>query len=93
MISQFGHRYKARISTELVYARSPSERQIQLFNHFMKNNCKIIKIKELKTRKNSYMKKYDITFEDGERGVSYSNVGEVMMLIPDIEFQMIEVVK
>lgn len=97
MISQFGHRYKAKISTDisndLPYWATQKDRHIQLFNYFMKNNCKILTIKELKTRKNSIIKKYEIEFEDGERGVAYSNIGEVVQLIKEVDFEMIRVTK
>lgn len=97
MISQFGHRYRAVISTDmaedLYYPVTENDRQIQLFNVFKKFHCEVIKFKELKTRKNSIVKKYEVEFEDGEGGVAYSDIKEIMQLIPDIKFQMIQVIK
>ena len=97
MIVSFGHIYKARISTDigedLYYPVTLKDKQKQLFDFFHKNHCLITSIKELKTRKNSIVKKYEIEFEDGQRGVAYDNIVELASMFADIDFQLLKVIK
>jgi len=91
MISQFGHRYRAKITAE-INIRYVGDRQIFLFNYFKKHNCKLIAIKEIRSRK-KYDKSFEIEFEDGEGGVAYENIGEIIQLLPEVDFEKIQVIK
>jgi len=97
MIIQFGHRYRAIISTDiaedLYYPVTLKDRQKQLFDFFESFHCLITSIKELKTRKNSIKKKYEIEFEDGQRGIAYENIVELASMFTDIDFQLLKVIK